>query len=56
MKLTTSQTEVADLFQVKRKKFFTSITGQEYETGKRSTKADKLKMAGTKEDKDEDKV
>ena len=49
-------TEVADLFQVKRKKFFTSITGQEYEAGQKPTKADKLKMAGTKEDKDKEKT
>ena len=28
------QTEIADLFQVERKKFFTSITGHEYEGGK----------------------
>ena len=55
-KFTTSQTEVADLFQVNRKKFLTSITGQEYEPGKKPTKVDKLKMAHTKEDKDEEKV
>ena len=29
-KFATSQTDVADLFQVERKKFFTSITGREY--------------------------
>ena len=56
MKFTTSQTEVADLFQVERKKFLTSITVREYELGKKPTKADKLKMAGMKEDKDEEKV
>ena len=56
MKFTASQSEVADLFQVERKKFLTSITRQEYELGKKPTKADKLKMAGTKEDKDEEKV
>ena len=45
--LTTSHTDVADLFQVERKKFFTSITGREYEAGKKQTKAEKTKMAGT---------
>ena len=35
-KFTTSQTDIADLFQVKRKKFFTSITGREYEPGKKA--------------------
>ena len=30
-KFTASQTDIADLFQVEQKKFFTSITGQEYE-------------------------
>ena len=48
-KFTTSQTDVADLFQVERKKFFTSITGQEYEAGKKQTKAEKTKRAGTTE-------
>ena len=33
--------------EVKRKKFFTSITGKEYEAGKKQTKAEKTKMAGT---------
>ena len=48
-KFAASQTDVADLFQVERKKFFTSITGQEYEAGKKQTKAEKTKMAGTTE-------
>ena len=30
-KFTASQTEVADLFQVERKKFSTSITGRKYD-------------------------
>ena len=34
-KFTTSQTDIADLFQVERKKFFTSITGRVYEAGKK---------------------
>ena len=46
-KFATSQTDVADLFQVERKKFFTSITGPEYEAGKKQTKAEKTKMAET---------
>ena len=46
-KFTASQTDIADLFQVERKKFFTSITGQEYEAGKKQTKAEKTKMAET---------
>ena len=27
----TSQTKIADLFTIERKKFFTSVTGREYE-------------------------
>ena len=50
-KFATSQTDVADLFQVERKKFFTSITGREYEAGKKQTKAEKTKMAGTTDKK-----
>ena len=46
-KFATSQTDVADLFQVESKKFFTSITGRECEVGKKQTKAEKTKMAGT---------
>ena len=46
-KFAASQTDVADLFQVERKKFFTSITGGEYEGSKKQTKAEKTKMAGT---------
>ena len=45
-----SQTKIANLFQVERKKFFTSITGHEYEGGKKMTK--KLKTLDTKEDRD----
>ena len=40
-KFTTSQSDVADLSQVERKKFFTSITGREYDVGKKPTKAEK---------------
>ena len=50
-KFTTSQTDIADLFQVKRKKFFTSITGQEYEPGKKQTKAEKTKLTETSKEK-----
>ena len=42
-KFTASQTEVADLFQVERKKFFTSTTGCKYDPGKKPTKSEKLK-------------
>ena len=34
-KFATSQTDIADLFQVERKKFFASITGREYKAGKK---------------------
>ena len=44
-KFTASQTDVADLFQVERKKFFMSVTGYEYDPGKKPTKAKKLKMS-----------
>ena len=37
-KFPASQNEIADLFEVERKKFFTSITGHEYEGGKKMTK------------------
>ena len=40
-KFNASQTEIADLFQVERKKFFTSIMGCEYDPGKKSTKSEK---------------
>ena len=52
----TSQTEIADLFQVERRKFFTSITGREYKAGKKQTKAEKIKIAGTTENKDKEKT
>ena len=55
-KFATSQTDVADLFQVKRKKFFKSITGQEYKAGKKQTKVEKIKMAGTADSKDKEKT
>ena len=48
-KFNASQTEIADLFQVGRKKFFTSITGCEYNPGKKPTKSEKLKTS-TKKD------
>ena len=48
-KFPASQTEIADLFQVERKKFFTSITGREYEGGKKMTKK-KFITWDTKED------
>ena len=50
-KFATSQTDIADLFQVEQKKFFTSITGQEYEPGKKQTKAEKTKLAETSKGK-----
>ena len=37
-KFNALQTEIADLFQVERKKFFTSIMGCEYDPGKKPTK------------------
>ena len=53
-KFPASQTEIADLFQVERKKFFTSITEHEYEGGKKMTKR-KIKTSDTKEDKNKSK-
>ena len=50
MKFTASQTEIADMFQVERKKFFTTITGCQYNTGRKPTKADKLRTLGSKTD------
>ena len=55
-KFAASQTDVADLFQVERKKFFTSITGQEHKAGKKQTKAERSKMAGTTDGKDKEKT
>ena len=49
-KFNASQTEIAYLFQVKRKKFFTSITGHEYDPGKKPIKSEKLKTSPTKKD------
>ena len=53
-KFPASQTEIASLFQVERKKFFTSITGREYEGRKKMTKK-KLETSDTKEDRDKSK-
>ena len=47
-KFTALQTEVADLFQVERKEIFTSITGCEYNPGKKPTKSEKLKPSPKK--------
>ena len=44
-KFTASQTDVADLFQVEQKKFFTSVTNHEYDPSKKPTKAKKLKTS-----------
>ena len=53
-KFPASQTEIADLFQVERKKFFTSITRCEYEGGKKMMKK-KIETLDTKEDRDKSK-
>ena len=50
-KFPTSQNEIADLFEVERKKFFTSITSREYEGGKKMTKK-KAETSDTKEAKE----
>ena len=50
-----SQNEIADLFQVERKKFFTSIMGREYDAGKKTTKSEKVKTSTAKEDKPTEK-
>ena len=54
-----SQTEIADLFAVEWKKFFTSVTGREYEGSQKMSKMRKLyldKPPDTKEDKDKEKA
>ena len=51
IKFPASQTEIANLFQVERKKFFTSITRREYEGGKKMTKK-KVETSDTKEAKE----
>ena len=48
-KFNASQTEIANLFQVERKKFFTSITGCKYNPGKKPTKSEKLKTSPKKD-------
>ena len=48
-KFNASQTEIANLFQVERKKFFTSITGREYDPGEKPTKSEKLKPSPKKD-------
>ena len=48
-KFNVSQTEIANLFQVERKKFFTSITGCEYDPGRKPTKSEKLKTSPKKD-------
>ena len=40
-KLRDRQANIADMFGVERKKFFTSITGRTYDVGKKLTKAEK---------------
>ena len=54
-KFNASQTEIADLFQVKRKQFFIPIMGCEYDPGKKPTKSEKLKPSPTKKDKSTEK-
>ena len=52
-----SQTEIADLFTVKQKKFFISVTSREYEGGRKLSKVRKLdldKPLDTKGDKDKE--
>ena len=49
-KFNASQTEIADLFQVERKKYFTSIMGCKYDPGKKPTKSEKFKTSPTKKD------
>ena len=54
-KFNALQTEIANLFQVKRKKFFTSIRGRKYDPGKKPTKSEKLKTSPIKKDKSTEK-
>ena len=51
-----SQTKIADLFAVEWKKFFTSVTGREYEGGQKMRKLELDKPPNTKEDKDKEKA
>ena len=53
-KFPASQTEIANLFQVERKKFFTSITGHEYEGGKKMMMK-KVETSDTKEARNKSK-
>ena len=48
-KFPASQNEIADLFEVERKKFFTSINSREYKGGKKAIKK-KIKTSDTKEE------
>ena len=48
-KFPASQNKIVDLFEVERKKNFTSITGHEYKGGKKATKK-KTKTSDTKEE------
>ena len=50
-KFPASQNKIADLFQVERRKFFTSITSREYKGGKKMTKK-KVETLDTKEAKE----
>ena len=53
------QTKIADLFAAKWKKFFTSVTGREYEGGQKLVKVRKLdsdKPPDTKGDKDKENI
>ena len=49
-KFNASQTVIGNLFQVRRKKIFTFITGHKYDPGKKPTKSEKLKTSPTKKD------
>ena len=48
-KFNASQTEIADLFQVERKKFFTSIMGCKYDPDRKPTISEKLKTSPKKD-------
>ena len=37
-----SQGSIANMFQVERRKFYTSVTGKKYDTGKKMTKLEKF--------------
>ena len=55
-KFRDSQANIADMFSVERKKFYTSITGHTYDVGKNLTKAEKKEQETCDLDQKKQKV